>query len=62
MVDCGDKVLVVALEHGRGSRSGATISQRNYSVFSFRDDKIVRYEEFYEDQAALEAAEARRVP
>src|SRR3954447_5537843 len=56
MVDCGDKVLVVALERGRGNLSGATISQRNYSVFSFRNNKIARYEEFYDEQAALAAA------
>jgi ketosteroid isomerase-like protein len=36
MVDCGDKVLVVAREEGRGSLSGGTISQRNYLVFTFR--------------------------
>ncbi len=43
-------------EEGRGSLSGATISQRNYSVYTFRDGKIARYEEFYEEQDALEAA------
>src|SRR3954447_5404698 len=43
MVDCGDKVLVVATEQGRGTLSGATVSQRIYSVFSFRDRKIARY-------------------
>jgi len=59
MVDCGDKVLVVAREEGRGSLSGATISQQNYLVFTFRQGKIARYEEFYEEQDALEAAGLR---
>ena len=59
MVDCGDKVLVYAREEGRGSLSGATISQQNYLVFTFREGKIARYEEFYEEQDALEAAGLR---
>ena len=56
MVDCGDKVLVVATEQGRGEQSGATVSQRIYSVFSFRDGKIARYEEFLDERAARDAA------
>ncbi len=56
MVDCADKVLVVLREQGRGALSGATISQRIYAVFTFRAGKIARYEEFYDEQAALEAA------
>jgi ketosteroid isomerase-like protein len=56
MVDCGDKVLVYASEEGRGSLSGATISQRNYTVYTFRDGKVARYEEFYEERDALEVA------
>jgi ketosteroid isomerase-like protein len=58
MLDCGDKVLVYVREEGRGSLSGGTISQRNYMVFTFRDGKVARYEEFYEEQDALEAAGA----
>jgi ketosteroid isomerase-like protein len=58
MSDYGDKVLVVAREHGRGKRSGATVSQRVYSVVSFRDGKITRYEEFLDEQAAREATGA----
>ena len=59
MVDCGDRVLVVTREEGRGSLSGASISQRNYMVFTFRDGKVARYEEFYEERDALEAAGLR---
>jgi ketosteroid isomerase-like protein len=56
IVDCGEKVLVIAREEGRGAASGATIGQRIYLVYSFRDGKISRYEEFYEERDALEAA------
>jgi ketosteroid isomerase-like protein len=59
IVDCGEKVLVIAREEGRGLASGATIGQRIYSVYSFRDGKISRYEEFYEERDALEAAGLR---
>jgi ketosteroid isomerase-like protein len=56
IVDAGAKVLVAAREEGRGRASGATISQRIYAVYSFRGGKISRYEEFYDERAALEAA------
>jgi ketosteroid isomerase-like protein len=53
--DHGHRVLVVALEHGRGSVSEAEVSARNYMVFSFRAGKILRYQEFYDEAQALEA-------
>ena len=56
IVDCGDKVLVFAREEGRGKLSGGTISQRIYTVYTFRDGKIARYEEFYEERDARAAA------
>ena len=56
MVDCDDKVLVYGREEGRGSLSGGTVSQRNFIVYTFRDGKVARYEEFYEERDALEAA------
>jgi uncharacterized protein len=56
IVDCGDKVLVYGREEGRGSLSGASISQRIYTVFTFRDGKIARYQEFYEESDARDAA------
>jgi ketosteroid isomerase-like protein len=54
-VDCGDDVLVVACERGRGMKSGARVSSRIYSVYTIRAGKIARYQEFYDKQAALEA-------
>src|SRR6476620_11733723 len=57
--DCGDRVLATIREEGRGSASGATVSARNYIVMTFRDGKILRYQEFYDQGMALEAAGLR---
>ena len=57
--DHGNRVLVVALERGRGSVSGAEVSARNYMVFTFRAGKILRYQEFYDEAQALEAVGLR---
>ncbi len=54
-IDCGDDVLVVARERGRGKSSGASVSSRNYMVFTIRAGKIARYREFYDEDAALKA-------
>ena len=54
--DHGNRVLVVSEEHGRGSGSEAEVSARNYMVLTFRAGKILRYEEFYDEAQALEAA------
>jgi ketosteroid isomerase-like protein len=51
----GNQVLVVAVEHGRGSVSEAEVSARNHMVFDFRAGKILRYQEFYDEAQALEA-------
>jgi ketosteroid isomerase-like protein len=54
-IDCGDDVLVYAREHGRGARSGVTVSGRIFIVVTFRNGKVLRYREFYDEAAALEA-------
>jgi ketosteroid isomerase-like protein len=56
IVDCGDSVLAIAREHGRGRTSGATVSARNFMVLTFRDGKILRFQEFYDEADAREAA------
>ena len=58
-VDCGDDVLVVVHEHGRGAISGATVSARIFIVITLRNGKVLRYREFYDEAAALEAAGLR---
>jgi ketosteroid isomerase-like protein len=54
-VDCGDDVLVIGREHGRGMTSGASVSSSIYAVYTIREGKIARYREFYDEDAALEA-------
>ena len=56
IVDCGNAVLAVTREKGRGVTSGATVSARNFIVMTFRDGKILRYQEFSDEAEALEAA------
>jgi uncharacterized protein len=55
IVDCGDSVLVISREHGRGTTSGAAVSARNFMALTFRDGKILRYQEFYDEADAREA-------
>ncbi len=55
-IDCGEDVLVVGREHARGSTSGASISSRRYSIVTVRARKILRFTEFYDEQAAFAAA------
>jgi uncharacterized protein len=59
VVDCGDSVFVAAREEGRGALSGAPASAAIYMVITMRDGKVLRYQEFYDEQAALEAAGLR---
>jgi ketosteroid isomerase-like protein len=54
-VDCGRDVLVVASEQGTGAASGALVRARIFAVLSFREGKIARYREFYDEHAALAA-------
>jgi ketosteroid isomerase-like protein len=61
-VDCGDDVLVVGREYGTGAVSGANVSARIYVVVTFRDGKITRYREFYDERAALDAAGLAELP
>jgi ketosteroid isomerase-like protein len=58
ITDHGDRALVVAVEHARGSVSAADVSARIYIGVSFRAGKILRYQEFYDEAAALAALES----
>src|SRR5437660_6122321 len=55
LIDCGDDVLAIVRERGRGATSGASVSTRNYLVFTIHEGKIARYQEFYDELAALRA-------
>ena len=57
--DAGDRVVVTARHRGRGRESGVSVDARFYEIYSLRDGKIVRVDEFAERIEALEAAGLR---
>ena len=61
-VDCGDDVLVVARERGRGAASGAAVTGLIYQVVTLRNDKVLRFQEFYDEAAALGAVRLTELP
>jgi uncharacterized protein len=61
-VDCGDDVLVVGREEGRGIVSGAPVSSLIYQVCTIRDNKVLRFQEFYDEALALRAVGLSELP
>ena len=57
--DMGDRVIVTVRLRGRGRVSGIEVDARFYEVFTLRDRKIVRMDQFTEQSEALEAAGLR---
>jgi ketosteroid isomerase-like protein len=55
-VDSGDRVLVTVRLGGRGRGSGIEIDALFYDVYTVRDGKIVRMDQFTERRQAFEAA------
>jgi ketosteroid isomerase-like protein len=53
--DLGDQVLVTVRMRGRGRGSGIEIDARFYDVYTLRDLKIVRMDQFSEESEALDA-------
>jgi ketosteroid isomerase-like protein len=58
-IDAGDRVFVAAHFRGRGRASGITVETRFYEVYTLRDHKIVRVDEFTHRDEALGAAGLR---
>jgi ketosteroid isomerase-like protein len=58
-IDCGDDVLVVAREHGRGARSGATVSSRIFMVVTTRVSRRRKEPDMH--HPALPPAEAEAI-
>jgi ketosteroid isomerase-like protein len=58
-VDIGDRVLATVHFQGRGRGSGIEIDQRFYEVYTVRNGKIVRMDEYTSRAEALEAAGLR---
>jgi ketosteroid isomerase-like protein len=53
--DRGDRVVVTVRLRGRGRGSGVEVDARFYDVYTLRDGKIVRMDQFTERSQALEA-------
>ncbi len=54
-IDAGDRVLVTAYHRGRGRTSRVEVDGRFYEVYTLRDGKVVRVDEYVERAEALEA-------
>ena len=56
IIDAGGRVVVVAHHQGRGKASGVEVDTRFYEVYSLREGKVSRVDEYTERGEALEAA------
>jgi ketosteroid isomerase-like protein len=56
IADMGDRVVATVRLHGRGRVSGIEVDARFYDVYTLRDRKIVRMDQFADESEALEAA------
>jgi uncharacterized protein len=54
-IDAGDRVLVTAYHRGRGRTSRVEVDGRFYEVYTLRDGRVVRIDEYVERAEALEA-------
>jgi ketosteroid isomerase-like protein len=54
-VDMGDRVVVTVRLRGRGRGSGVEVDALFYDVYTLRDGKIVRMDQFTERSEALSA-------
>jgi ketosteroid isomerase-like protein len=59
LIDAGDQIVAVIHFRGRGRASGIEVDARSYSVYTVRNGKTVRMEEFIEREEALEAVRLR---
>ncbi len=55
-IDAGNHVIRAILFRGRGRGSGIEVEGRFFQVLTIKDGKAVRWEEFSDRAAALEAA------
>jgi ketosteroid isomerase-like protein len=56
LIDAGDKVFAWIRFSGKGITSGAPVEMEQTQIWTFRDGKVVRVEEYFERAEALEAA------
>ena len=55
-IDAGDRVVVTAHHRGRGRGSGIEVEDSFYLVYSLRNGKVARSDEYADRAEALEAA------
>jgi ketosteroid isomerase-like protein len=56
LLDAGPSVVVILRERGRGKGSGAPFEESHPQLWTFRRDRIIRWESFQTKAEALEAA------
>jgi ketosteroid isomerase-like protein len=56
LLDAEPSVVVILRERGRGKISGAPFDRRHPQLWTFREDRIIRWESFETKAQALEAA------
>jgi ketosteroid isomerase-like protein len=56
IIDAGDQVVVVAHHEGRGRGSGVEVDARFYEIYTLREGKVSRVDEYTEREEALKAA------
>jgi ketosteroid isomerase-like protein len=56
LLDAGPTVVVILRERGRGKSSGAPFDRVHPQLWTFREDRIIRWESFETRAEALEAA------
>jgi ketosteroid isomerase-like protein len=56
LLDAGPSVVVILRERGRGKSSGAPFDRQHPQLWTFRGDRIIRWESFQTRAEALEAA------
>ncbi len=59
LIGTGDHVLVIACFRGRGRSSGVRVAERLYEVYTLRNGRILRVDEFSDRAEALEAVGLR---
>ncbi|MGI9019307.1 MAG: nuclear transport factor 2 family protein [Solirubrobacterales bacterium] len=56
LLDAGPSVVVIMRERGRGKSSGTPFDRQHPQLWTFRGDRIIRWESFRTRAEALEAA------
>ena len=55
VIGSGDHVIVIACFRGRGRGSGIRVAQRLYEVYTLRNGKVLRVDEFSDRDQAFDA-------